>query len=102
MTNEHVLKRLFALAQDTDLLGLKDIIRDSYQLANFARVEHDLITEQNVCDWLIFNKHYTLMMKLVAISIDGFKSDRYMNKISDITETINRARKQLLDEEQQI
>jgi hypothetical protein len=30
MTNEHVLKRLFALAQDTDLLGLKDIIRDSY------------------------------------------------------------------------
>jgi hypothetical protein len=42
------------------------------------------------------------MMKLVAISIDGFKSDRYMNKISDITETINRARKQLLDEEQQI
>lgn len=102
MTDQHVLKRLFALAQDTDLLGLKDIIRDSYQLANFARVEHDLITEQTVCDWLVFNKHYTLMMKLVAISIDGFKSDRYMNKISDITETINRARKQLLDEEQQI
>lgn len=42
------------------------------------------------------------MMKLIAISIDGFKSDRYMNKISDISETINRARRQLLDEEMQI
>lgn len=43
---ENVLeKRLFALSQDTDLLGLKDIIRESYQLANFAKVEHDLMTQ---------------------------------------------------------
>jgi hypothetical protein len=33
------------------------------------------------------------MMKLIAISIDGFKSDRYQNKISDISQTIDRARR---------
>lgn len=75
------------------MLGLKSIIRDSYALANFAKVEHDLLSEQWQSDWLILKKHYTLMMKLIAISIDGFKSDRYVNKIQDISDTITRARK---------
>ncbi len=38
-------------------------------------------------------------MKLITISIDGFKSDRYINKIKDMTENIERASKQLMDEE---
>ena len=42
------------------------------------------------------------MIKLIAISINGFKSDRYINKIKDMTETVNYARQQLLDEEMQI
>ena len=42
MTEKSLQKKLFALQQNTDLLGLKDIIRDSYILANFAKVEHDL------------------------------------------------------------
>jgi len=41
-------------------------------------------------------------MKIIAISIDGFKTDRYMTKIKDITEKIDRATKQLLDEEKVI
>lgn len=40
-----------------------------------------MLSEQWQSDWLVFKKHYTLMMKLIAISIDGFKSDRYVNKI---------------------
>jgi hypothetical protein len=32
------------------------------------------------------------MIKLIAISINGFKSDRYINKIKDMTETVNYAR----------
>lgn len=30
-------------------------------------------------------------MKIIAISIDGFKTDRYMTKIKDMTEKIDRA-----------
>ena len=38
---------LFGLPPTTDLLELKDIIRDSYQLSKFGKNEHDLITKQN-------------------------------------------------------
>ena len=42
------------------------------------------------------------MIKLIAISIDGFKAERYIKKISDISEAISRANKALYDEETQI
>jgi hypothetical protein len=41
-------------------------------------------------------------MKIIAISIDGFKTDRYITKIRDMTTKIDRATKQLLDEEKVI
>ncbi len=41
--------------------------------------------------WLLYYQHNTLLMKIIAISIDGFKTDRYMTKIKDMTEKIDRA-----------
>ena len=86
----------------TDLLQLKSEIRESYLLAHFASAEHLMIQKQHSSDLLIFSKHFSLMVKLIAISIDGFKSDRYQTKISDINETIDHVRSQLQSEEQQI
>ncbi len=37
---------------------------------------------------MITHKYYKFFLKLVAISIDGFKSDRYHRKINDIAVTI--------------
>ena len=41
-------------------------------------------------------------MKIIALSIDGFKTDRYMTKIKDMNDKIDLATKQLLDEEKVI
>jgi hypothetical protein len=41
-------------------------------------------------------------MKIIAISIDGFKTDRYITKIKDMNDKIDLATKQLLDEEKVI
>lgn len=51
---------------------------------------------------MLYNKHFTLFMKIIAISIDGFKTDRYMTKIKDMNDKIELATKQLLDEEKVI
>jgi glutaredoxin 2 len=102
LTSCQVYPRLFSLPQETDLLGLKERIRESYLLAHFAGEEHGRSLTQNQSEWLLVKKHFMLMTKLTAISIDGFKSERYIKKISDISETITRARKALLDEETQI
>ena len=40
---------------------------------------------------MLYHTHFRLFMKIIAISIDGFKTDRYMTKIKDITEKIDRA-----------
>lgn len=48
---------------------------------------------------LIYEQYYSFYLKLVAISIDGFKSDRYEGKIKDMVENISNAQKQLQDEE---
>lgn len=90
---------MFNLDENTDLLNIKEIIKDHYLLANFAQQEHELTTKQIQSKWLLYNKHYTYLIKLITISIDGFKSDRYINKIKDMTENIERASKQLMDEE---
>ena len=90
---------MYNLDVKTDLLNIKEIIKDRYLLANFAQQEHELNAKQIQSKWLLYNKHYTYLIKLITISIDGFKSDRYINKIKDMTENIERASKQLMDEE---
>jgi len=84
---------MYTLDENTDLLTIREIIKDHYLLANFSQQEHDLTAKYISNKWLLYNKHYTYLMKLITISIDGFKSDRYINKIKDMTENIERASK---------
>lgn len=50
----------------------------------------------------LFKKYYILFLKMSAISIDGFKRDRYIIKIKDMTDSVEFAKKQLLEEERNI
>jgi hypothetical protein len=70
------------------LFQLKDLIRFSYKIACFAETEQRLARQVIELKTMITHKYYKFFLKLVAISIDGFKSDRYHRKINDIAVTI--------------
>jgi len=70
------------------LFKLKDLIRHSYKIACFADTEHRLARQAFELKTMITHKYYKFFLKLVAISIDGFKSDRYLRKINDISMAI--------------
>ena len=44
-------------------------------------------------------RYLTLFLKMCAISIDGYKRDRYMLKIKDMTANVEQAQAQLAEEE---
>ncbi len=98
----NLISKLFDLPETTDYLQIKEILRDGYLYTNFCQTEHDLCSEQMQVRWMLYKKHFKLFMMIIAISIDGFKTDRYMTKIKDMNDKIDLATKQLLDEEQVI
>lgn len=95
MTGKNMLDKLFNLNQNFNLLNLKEIIRTSARIANFVNKEHKLMKTHFELKKQIIEKYYRFFINLVSISIDGFKSDRYQRKISDMEQNIEQAQKQL-------
>ena len=87
-TQNQLLTKLFSLDENLNLFQLKDLIRNSYKIAIFAETEQRLAKQAIELKTMITHKYYKFFLKLVAISIDGFKSDRYHRKINDIAVTI--------------
>ena len=91
--------KLFALGdqsiEDTsgglDLLTLKQVVRDSYHLCNFAAQEVMWETVQAERRSKLQNKYLTMFLKMCAISIDGYQRDRYMIKIKEMTDDVEEA-----------
>ena len=76
---------------ELDLISLKELIRASYSLQNFAAREiewQSIITNRQT---EIQKKFFVIFTKFCAISIDGYKRDRYMLKIQDMTEKVEHA-----------
>lgn len=98
-TTNQLLSKVFNLNEDLNLFKLKDLIRHSYKIACFADLEQGLARQAFELKTMITHKYYKFFLKLVSISIDGFKSDRYLKKINDIAQTIQENQNKLQDEE---
>ena len=106
-SDSKLFPKLFALGdqsiEDTsgglDLLTLKQVVRDSYHLCNFAAQEVMWETVQAERRSKLQNKYLTMFLKICAISIDGYQRDRYMIKIKEMTDDVEEAQKQLHEEE---
>ena len=74
-----------------DLLSLKEIVRESYHLCNFAAKATIWEASQARRRQELQKKYLTLFLKMCAISIDGYKRDRYMLKIKDMAANVEQA-----------
>ncbi len=76
---------------ELDLLALKKLIRQSHYLYIFGAREKEFEEFAFNCLQEVQKKYYVLFLKLCSISIDGYKRDRYMLKIEDMTAKVEQA-----------
>jgi hypothetical protein len=103
--------RLFALSareslkvpsKKLDLITLKLLILRSYQLCQFELREIQQTMRWNQDKYLISRKYFEIYQMVGNISIDGFKRERYVVKVKDISDELVRAYRGLNEEEQKI
>lgn len=85
-----------------DLITLKLLILRSYQLCQFELREIQQTMRWNQDKYLISRKYFEIYQMVGNISIDGFKRERYVVKVKDISDELVRAYRGLNEEEQKI
>lgn len=82
-----------------DLSTLKRLIIRSYQLCQFELLEIQATMRWTQDKYLISRKYFEIYQMVGNISIDGFKRERYVVKIKDISDELVRAYHALNEEE---
>lgn len=75
--------------KDLDLIQLKQLTRSTMTLYEFATLESEMESTALSRQVELAKKYHVLFRKVIAVSIDGFKRDRYMIKINDITKKVD-------------